>query len=126
MPGPSLPGGGDLPGGQNSGIPPLPGQGPDNGQVPLPGTTYPIAGQPVAGQPGQLVVPPGMTIPPGFSPQQFTGQQGMPGQPGMPTMPGMPGIPSSRTVTPPGAASNSGSSFAVSYTHLTLPTIYSV
>ena len=105
MPGPALPGGG-LSGGQNSGVPPLPGQRPDSGQSPLPGTAYPITGQPVAGQPGQPVyVPPGMTIP---------GQQGMPGQPGMPTMPGMPGmpgIPSSRTVTAPGAASNSGSSF---------------
>src|ERR1035441_9383656 len=37
MPGPALPGG-DLSGGQNSGVPPLPGQGPGNGQSALPGT----------------------------------------------------------------------------------------
>src|SRR5450756_381292 len=50
MPGPALPGG-DLSGGQNSGVPPLPGQGPNSGQAPLPGTTY-LTGQP--GQPGPV------------------------------------------------------------------------
>jgi hypothetical protein len=87
MPGPATPGG-DLSGGQNSGAPPLPGQGTDSGQTPLPGTTYPAAGQPVAGQSGQ----------PGY----------MPGMSGLPGMPGMPGV---RNMPPAGASSSSGNSF---------------
>jgi type II secretory pathway pseudopilin PulG len=114
MPGPALPGG-DLSGGQNAGVPPLPGQAPDNGQSPLPGTTYP-AGQPVAGQLGQPVYPPGAAMPgqPGFQfpPQQGFPPQGFPGQPGMPSMPGMmPGMPGGRTATLPGTPPNSGNSF---------------
>lgn len=113
MPGPATPGG-DLPGGQNSGMPPLPGQVPDSGQPPLPGTTYPtgqpVAGQPVAGQPGQPVYPPGVTMPgqPGFVPQQ-----GFPAQPGMPpNLPGMmPGMASGRAMALPVPPSSSGSSF---------------
>ncbi len=77
MPGPALPGqpGGDLANGQNNGVPPLPGQNPDNGQNPnqLPGTQT-INGPPVQGLPGQQTFP----VPPG-TPMQ--GQQGMPGTP---------------------------------------------
>src|ERR1039457_2295264 len=103
MPGPALPGG-DLSGGQNPAVPPLPGQWPDNGQPALPGTqTYPTgqAGQP--GQPGQPVyVPPGTIIP---------GQPGFPGQPSMPGMPGFPGTISGRRAIPSGANPSSGNSF---------------
>src|ERR1035438_3424507 len=83
MPGPALPGG-DLSGGQNSGVPPLPGQGPGNGQSALPGTqTYP------------------------------TGQPGFSGQPGMaiPGQPGFPGTVSGVTAIQPGANPSSGNSF---------------
>ena len=83
MPGPALPGG-DLSGGQNSGVPPLPGQGPGNGQSALPGTqTYP------------------------------TGQPGFSGQPGTAILgqPGFPGTVSGVTAIQPGANPSSGNSF---------------
>jgi type II secretory pathway pseudopilin PulG len=90
------------PSGQNS----LPGQGPDGGQQPLPGTS--------TGQPGQPGYPPGANIPgqpvyPGMPGQP--GQQaypGMPGQPGQPVYPGMPGGPGNPIMPQPGASSNQG------------------
>ena len=90
MPGPAVPGG-DLSGGQNSGATTIPGQTPDNGQLPQTSAN---------GQPGQL-----------------PGQQGFPGQTGMPGMPGMPGrgVPTNTTNTSNTTSGNSfvggGSSF---------------
>ena len=97
MPGPALPGG-DLSGGQNSGVPPLPGQGPGNGQSALPGTqTYPTGQPGFSGQPGTAIL----------------GQPGFSGQPGMPIpgQPGFPGTVSGVTAIQPGANPSSGNSF---------------
>jgi type II secretory pathway pseudopilin PulG len=94
------PAGGDLSGGQNSGAPPLPGQGSDNG-APSPGAINPATGQPTAGQAGQPGYPSAVTVP---------GQAGPPGIPGLPGMPGIPGAAGNRNITTPGTTPNSGSS----------------
>ena len=105
MPGPALPGG-DVSGGQNSGVPPLPGQTPDNGQPTLPGTLTNPTGQPglpgLPGQPGQPVYPPGMTVP----------GQTLPGQSGIPGLPiPIPVSVSRGSASQPGNPSSSGGSF---------------
>jgi type II secretory pathway pseudopilin PulG len=76
MPGTALPGS-DQTGGQNNGVPPLPGQVPDNSQNQnqLAGTQPNSNGQPMPGLPGQ---------------QTFPGQQSFPGQQTFPVPPGTP------------------------------------
>ena len=95
MPGPALPGG-DLAGGQNNGVPPLPGQTPDNGQNQNPacrvrrstptdnlGRGYPANN--LRQLPGQQPFP----VPPGTP---------MPGQQqGVPVMQGQQGVPADAT-----------------------------
>jgi uncharacterized membrane protein YgcG len=80
------PAGIDPTGGQNQ----LPGQGPDNGQLPLPGTSS-------TGIPGQPPYPPGVSVP------------GQPGYPGQPAYPGMPGVPGSPSPAQPGTSAGSSS-----------------
>jgi hypothetical protein len=116
MPGPAQPGGdlaGQNPaGGQNNGVPPLPGQMPDNGQNPLSANQNNPNGQPIPGLPGQQQFP-GQRIfpvPPGTPMQGLQGQQGQQGVPvmqGQQGVPGMPGMPGAAPTAPSTAAGNS-------------------
>ena len=93
-PGPAVPGS-DLAGGQNNGLPPLPGQTPDNGQDQNQLNQTNPNGQPVQGLPGQQPFP-GQQSFPGRQTLRYTRNADAGQQQGVPLMPGQQGVPGMR------------------------------